>query len=97
MFKWHWIAQQLTQIVFYYGMFVVSGGVQVNLPHVSEGWLLQSVAGELGHDGACYSIRCHPVLRSWTIQEDSGTVLRLPGHVSDILLYAASPYEEFIY
>ncbi len=92
MFKCYWIELHNKTQTFYVivGCLWFPGGVQVYLQHVSEGWLLQSVEGKLGHDGACHSICCHPVLRSWTIQEDSGTVLRLPGQVSEILLYAAS-------
>ncbi len=62
--------------LYFIGMFVVSGGVQVNYRTI-EGWLLQSVEGELGHDGACYSI---PLPSSSALMNNTRgfwTVLRL--------------------
>lgn len=65
---------------------VHAGGLQVNLPHLPEGWLPQSVERELGHYGASHTICCHPVLCARAVQAAAGRLLRLSGEVSAHLL-----------
>lgn len=64
---------------------LITGGLQIDLPHVSEGWLLQLVEGQLCHHGASHPICCHPVLCPWAIQEAARRLLWLPGQVSGSL------------
>lgn len=61
---------------------VFAGGLQVNLPHLPEGWLLQPVEGELGHHGASHPVRRHPVLCTRAVQKAAGRLLRFSGKVS---------------
>lgn len=74
----------MSMYVFMYAHYI-TGGLQVDLPHLPEGWLLQSLEGELCHHGASHPIRCHPVLCTRAVQEAVGRLLWLSGEVSVLL------------
>ncbi len=69
---------------------VRAGGLQVDLPHLPERWLLQSVEGELCHHGASHPVCCHPVLCTRAVQGAAGRLLWLSGEVS-VTLFLADP------
>lgn len=66
---------------------VCAGGVQVPLLYLHEGWAVQSVEGELRHDGAGHALRRHPVLFPRAVQKTAGGPIWLPGQVSKVLIY----------
>lgn len=76
------ISHQSLSISMFMHTHCIAGGLQVNLPHLPEGWLLQSLEGELCHHGASHPVRCHPVLCTWAVQNPVGRLLWLSGEVS---------------